>query len=351
MPADCNLTWERADSFVDRQINREKLHVWPFRTSYPIDVRFLILDRSRGIPLHRPDHLEVVIFESGELGYEVENSTCTLKKNDIIVVGNRLHHRCLPLRTSQPAARSVVLSFLPQTVHSGAPLGDDVQYLMPFSLDGPSVPNVIPAKVGLSREILDLVDRIRQELPGASERSRLAIRTYLKMVLLALVNHCLESGPSRESFQRRREAVERLTPVFEYLQDHYDEPVRVNEAARLCAVSSCCFMNLFKEVTGESFVAYLNHYRVARSQALLAGTGKSISEISLETGFCTQSYFGAVFRRVTGMTPLAYRLEHAGAALSGSDQTAVRPPSTVKIPPTQYSESSEARKSAIPAIS
>jgi hypothetical protein len=32
-----------------------------------------------------PDHLEVVVFESGELGYEVENKTCVLGKNDVII--------------------------------------------------------------------------------------------------------------------------------------------------------------------------------------------------------------------------------------------------------------------------
>jgi AraC-like DNA-binding protein len=333
MRAEGNLKWERADWFVDRQISPEKLHVWPFANAYPVDVRFLILDRRHGVPLHRPDHLEVVIFESGELGYEVENSTCRVAKNDIVVVGNRLRHRCLPLRTSQPEARTVVLSFLPQTVHSGTPLRDDVQYLMPFSLNGPLVPNVIPAKAGLSREILDLIERIRQELPAESELSRLSIRTYLKMILLAVLNHCSETGQARDAFDRRRESVERLAPIFEYLEQHYDEPVRVSDAARLCAVSSCCFMNLIKEVTGQSFVAYLNHYRVAKAQGLLVGTSKAISAISLETGFCTQSYFGVVFRRVTGMTPLEYRLLYTGE-VSGH-QTAVSPPSTVKIPPTQ----------------
>jgi AraC family transcriptional regulator, transcriptional activator of pobA len=335
MVADRKLKWERADSFVDRQINPEKFHVWPFGNSYPVDVRFLILDRRHDVPLHRPDHLEVVVFESGEMGYEVENSTCTVAKKDIIVVGDRLRHRCLRLRASQAEVRLVVLSFLPQTVHCGAPLGDDIQYLMPFSLKGPSVPNVIPGKTGLSREILDLVERIRPELPGASERSRLAIRTYLKMILLALVNYCSEIGEAREVFDRQREAVGRLTPIFEHLQQHYDEPIRVNHAARLCAASSCCFMNLFKEVTGQSFVGYLNRYRVAKAQSLLAATNKAISEISLETGFCNQSYFGVVFRRVTGMTPLAYRLQNEGSALPGSLQTAVSPPSTVKMPPTQ----------------
>jgi AraC family transcriptional regulator, transcriptional activator of pobA len=335
MVADCKLKWERADSFVDRQINAEKSHVWPFGNSYPVDVRFLILDRRRDIPLHRPDHLEVVIFESGELAYEVEDSTCTVAKKDVLVVGDRLRHRCLRLGASQPQARFVVLSFLPQTVHCGTPLGDDIQYLMPFSLKGPSVPNVIPGKTGLSREILDLIERIRPELPGASERSRLAIRTYLKMILLALVNYCSEIGETREVFDRHRDAVGRLAPIFEHLQKHYDEPIRVNDAARLCAASSCCFMNLFKEVTGQSFVAYLNRYRVAKAQSLLAATNKAISEISLETGFCNQSYFGAVFRRITGMTPLAYRLHDAGTALPGNFQTAVSPPSTVKMPPTQ----------------
>jgi AraC-like DNA-binding protein len=130
-----------------------------------------------------------------------------------------------------------------------------------------------------------------------------------------------------EAFGRRREAVDRLAPIFDYLKQHYDEPVRVKDAARLCAVSSCCFMSLFKEVTGLSFVAYLNHYRVAKAQGLLAASSKPISAIGMETGFCTQSYFGMVFRKVTGMTPLDYRVQ--------AGQTAVSPPSTVKIPPMQ----------------
>jgi transcriptional regulator GlxA family with amidase domain len=191
-------------------------------------------------------------------------------------------------------------------------MGDDFQYLMPFSMNGPAVPNVIPAKAGLSREVLDLIERIRTQMPGTTEQSRLAIRTYLKMILLGLVGHCSENGQAREAFSRQREATERLSPIFEHLQKHYDEPIRVNDAARLCAVSTCCFMNLFKDLTGQSFVAYLNHYRVGQAQGLLASTTKSISEVSLETGFCTQSYFGMVFRRVTGMTPLAYRMQYAG---------------------------------------
>ena len=318
MRAESGVTWERVDSFVDRQINAEKSHVWPFAHSYPIDVRFLILDRRHDVPMHRPDHLEVVIFESGELGYEVEDRTCMVRKNDIIVVGDRIRHRCLPLGASQREARSVVLSFRPNLIHSGAPLGDDVQYLMPFTLLDSSFPNVIPAGTGLSREIFDFIERIRGELPGDSERSRLAIKTYLKMILLALVNHYAEHGATRQVLFQQQSNVRRLAPLLEHVEQHYDEPIRVNDAARLCAMSDCCFMHLFKELTGQSFVAYLNRFRVARAQELLAATDRAISEISLESGFCNQSYFGVIFRRITGMTPLEYRMQHNGAKLRAS---------------------------------
>ena len=307
-----HLEWEQADSFVGRQISRECLHVWPFQTSYPIDVRFLILDRSNPVPVHRPDHLEIVVFESGKLGYEVGSNRCEVGKNDVLVVGDRIRHRCLPLNASHTQARTVVLSFLPQAVHQGAPLGDDFQYLMPFSTYGAVVPNVIPARAGLSRKILDLFEHIRGEIPLETVQSRLAIRTYMKVILLMLVEHCSEYSDARIAFRRQNEARERIAPVFEHLHRHYDEPIRVTEMARLCALSVCCFMNLFKEVTGQSFVAYLNGFRVVKAQALLSSTDKPLSEISLEAGFCTQSYFGMVFRRITGMTPLAYRLQSAG---------------------------------------
>ena len=54
-------------------------------------------------------------------------------------------------------------------------------------------------------------------------------------------------------------------------------------------------------------MAYLNHCRIERAQALLVTSDRPMSEISQETGFCDQSYFGTVFRRLAGMTPAAYR--------------------------------------------
>jgi AraC-like DNA-binding protein len=72
-------------------------------------------------------------------------------------------------------------------------------------------------------------------------------------------------------------------------------------------MSTSYFMRFFREVTGESFHSYLNRFRVAKAQWLLASSATSISEVSREVGFCDQSHFTMVFRKLCQMTPLAYK--------------------------------------------
>lgn len=67
------------------------------------------------------------------------------------------------------------------------------------------------------------------------------------------------------------------------------------------------FMHLFKLSTGQSFIGYLNRLRIAHAQVLLTSTRRPLSEIAQEVGFCDQSYFGALFRRFVGVTPLKWR--------------------------------------------
>jgi AraC-like DNA-binding protein len=309
------IVWEGVSSLVDRQINSENVHVWPFPRSCPVDVRFLILNRHDEVPMHRPDHLEVAVYEWGELGYEVENRSCRLRKNDVVVVGNRFRHRSPPVGNSRRESREVVLSFQPSLIDPGSQLGDDLKYLMPFKLPDPSLPNVISGRAEFAREIRDFMGRIHAELPGTTERSRLAIKTYVKMILMTLVNYYSELNTTRGSLLLQESNLRRLVPVLDYIEQHYHEPIRVSDAARRCAMSDGCFMHFFKEVTDLSFVAYLNRFRVARAQNLLASTNKTTVEIGLESGFCNQSYFGVIFRRYTGMTPLKYRLQHSKARL------------------------------------
>jgi len=165
----------------------------------------------------------------------------------------------------------------------------------------------VQASTGVPRQVLELMLGIQSELPAMTPRARLAVKTYLKMVLMLLVNQYAAYAGTIETFRRQERALDRLRPLFRFIGDNLGSPVQVRQASRMCGMSESHFMNFFKQVTGLSFVAYLNHFRVEQAQKLLAQSEDSMASISQQVGFCDQSYFGTVFRKIAGMTPASYR--------------------------------------------
>jgi AraC family transcriptional regulator, transcriptional activator of pobA len=307
------LKWEPVEDIVERHINPDRRHLWPFERSFPVDVRFLRLNRNHDVPLHHPDHLEIVCIESGEIGYEVGSSRHLLRTGDLIIVGGGIWHRCLRTESMNSEIHGLVLSFLPDLVLPSSGIGEDMNYLLPFNATAFGLRNIIPSESGVAVEISSFIRRIRSELPAGSNRARLAVRTYLKLILMLVLNHFADSVETRAIMNRGHDRLERLMPLFEHIDSHSGEPIRVGDAARISAMTVPYFMHFFRKSTGRTFIGYLNSFRVARAQSLLSSTDKSIVDISYETGFCNQSYFGVIFRRVAGMTPLDYRRRSRGS--------------------------------------
>ena len=305
-PTERELHWESALRVIEPQITNQGLHVWPFNPSFPVDVRFFLLNRQREIPLVRPDHLEVIYIESGEVVYESREGQCLLKKGDIVVVGDSVSHRCRK-SVGSSLKRAAVLLFLPELILDSASRAEALKYLMPFEPGECAFPKVLAGTTRTSVQIFDLIQRISVELPRASECSRLAIKAYLKMILVLLANHFLDARLRPQSTLVEQPSVLRLDAVLTLVENRYPSPLTVEEAADLAGLTRWQFMRLFKRVMGQSFITYLHHFRVDKAQELLASTGKSIVDVSLETGFCDQSYFGMVFRKYAHMTPLRYR--------------------------------------------
>jgi AraC-like DNA-binding protein len=299
------LKWESALRVIEPQITNQGRHVWPFNPSFPVDVRFFLLNRQRDIPLVRPDHLEIIYIESGEVVYESRNGQCLLKKGDIVVVGDSVSHRCRK-SVGSSLRRAAVLLFLPELILDDAAGAERLKYLMPFEIGECAFPNVLAGSTTTSVQVFDLIQRISSELPRTSERSRLVIKTYLKMILALLANHFLNARPISPAILDGT-SVPRLQAVLRLVENRYPSALTVEEAANIAGLSRWQFMRLFKRAMGESFISYLHHFRIGKAQDLLASTGKSIVDVSFETGFCDQSYFGLIFRKYAHMTPLGYR--------------------------------------------
>lgn len=289
---------------IEPQINAKGIHVWPFDPFFPVDVRLFSNGRNPKVRMNRHDYFEVIYLLAGSAELRIQDRSLPFNTGDVSIVGSTLYHRVEP-RVS-PRFTVAALFFEPDVIRGdGGP--DSNGYLTPFLQQDAQFPHVIPAKAGIPEEIFGLMQRIRAALPTNAPLPRLAAKTYLKSVLLLLAQWYASYAGTIRTFERQEKALARLQPLFSHVEAHFDEPIRLERASRICGMSVSHFINFFKNATGQSFLSYLNHFRVERAQALLASSDKSLTVISQETGFCDQSYFGMIFRRLVGMTPSAYR--------------------------------------------
>jgi AraC-like DNA-binding protein/mannose-6-phosphate isomerase-like protein (cupin superfamily) len=304
-----SANWRQSDQFrlLQPQINAQRVHVWPFDEKVPIELHLLEGDWNRTVSKNRHDYFEIFVVCSGATSFIVEDRHLPMQPGDMAIVGSTLHHstQCPPLAR----ARIGALYFDPNFI-SGDGMAFGTEYLAPFLDQDPGFPHVVPAATGLPHKILDLMEMIQEEMPGSSTLARLAIKTYLKMILILLVKQYATYASGVDSFRQQQHALESLQRFFEFLPGHFGDMIYAPDAARMCDLSEAEFAAYLRQLTGCSFRGYLNQYRVERAQAALAETNHPISEIAQEMGFCDQSYFGAVFREFTGITPLAYRHQH-----------------------------------------
>ena len=321
MRAEFEFNWEMDFPVIEPQINAQGVHVWPFDHSFPVDIRFFECSQLHGVRMNRHDYLELVYIYSGEPSFQILDRFYTLGGGDLLLIGNTLYHRQLA-RTDGVKDRVVILIFKPELIRTASDNGDGIEYLMPFYSQNSEFPHVIPAETTVPARIFELIKEMVAEFPATTNRARLAVKTYLKMALVLIVNHYADYLGTQKTFHNKEQAFKRLRPLFDWIDHHYADPITVDDAAKICAMSTSYFMRFFKQVTGQSFLSYLNHFRIAKAQVLLATTDKSISEIGQEIGFCDQSYFGMVFRKLVHTTPLCYRRQFVKPVpvdLSGGD--------------------------------
>lgn len=102
----------------------------------------------------------------------------------------------------------------------------------------------------------------------------------------------------------------RMGTIYEYVQQHYQDKVYVEDVAALVHLSTPAFCRYFKKHTRMTFTDFVNQYRISQARTLLL-RDSSISAVSDASGFQNISHFNKLFKKSTGDTPSAFRKKYA----------------------------------------
>ena len=98
-----------------------------------------------------------------------------------------------------------------------------------------------------------------------------------------------------------------IDKVCNYVNNHFNETVTVDDMANMIGYSTYYFMKLFKEYLGMSFVDYITNIRMEKAKHLLLTTDMTVSEICFYVGYNDPNYFTRIFKKIETLTPREYK--------------------------------------------
>ena len=98
-----------------------------------------------------------------------------------------------------------------------------------------------------------------------------------------------------------------LLRVLVHIQQHLDEPVELEELARLACLSPHHFHHVFTGMLSESLASHVRRLRLERAAARLKLTNTTVVQIAFEAGYGTHEAFSRAFRKNFALSPIQFR--------------------------------------------
>lgn len=97
-----------------------------------------------------------------------------------------------------------------------------------------------------------------------------------------------------------------LLQTKNYMEQHFDEPLSVDQLAMMANISPKYFVDLFKKTYGQSAMDYLTDLRINRAKRYLVESDYLLREIAQKVGYSDEFYFSRKFKKEVGVSPSAY---------------------------------------------
>ena len=260
-------------------------------------------DEAENYPPHWHTPFELIMPTSNVYLVHCGNKEYTLREGDLIVICPGIVHELFAPGTG---ARIIFQPTLPTIAAS--------ELDMLISMISPAIlitPETHP-------QIYDRIHRLMLEIrdeyllpPFFTESS---IYSKFMEILVLIGRHHAEAV--RQNFtagnSKQQEYMDKFIFICNYINEHYTEPLTLDEMASMAGFSKYHFTRLFKQYADISFYKYLNQKRIAYAKTLLIDKELSVLEVSLRCGFSNLSAFLRMFKQLVGCTPSELRKMYDG---------------------------------------
>lgn len=247
---------------------------------------------------HRHTFTELSLVAGGPVAFEHDGGEATLQEGEYFLMPAFTPHRWRVLN------QSTILHGFMLTVRPAAERADSLVPRLPDAAAhlGFRLPSEPSAEAALRQAEEESRRGDALGVVAAAACIRLALALLFRPIVAAVPSEASPSHPDAPAALPL--ALER---AVDFIVDHMADPLDVAAVARHVHLSRRQLDRLFDATFGVPAGAFLQHTRLQRARYLVGGTDLTIKEIAYACGFTDPNYFGRVFRKRYGASPVAYR--------------------------------------------
>ncbi len=145
-------------------------------------------------------------------------------------------------------------------------------------------------------------------LPTPTLGGEQLIKNYLEIFLINLLREQTETEKGNSTFLPWKElSTKPIDDVTAILKENIYSTLTIEDICKKTAYSKAYLFRIFKAKTGKTIMAYFTELKIKQAKQLLRENDLSVKEISEKLAFSTPDYFTKTFKRITRLTPLAYK--------------------------------------------
>ncbi len=95
--------------------------------------------------------------------------------------------------------------------------------------------------------------------------------------------------------------------AIDFIYENYDKEITLDDIAEMLHLNKSYLSKKFKQVSGFGFKEYLTYVRIKNAEKFLLDSDYSITTIATKCGFTDSNYFGDIFKKINGTSPMNFR--------------------------------------------
>ncbi|NQX47946.1 AraC family transcriptional regulator [Paenibacillus tritici] len=281
----------------------------PIRKHFGNELPFtLLLDYKetkspqRELPDHQHDWYEIIYVYGGKGSFFIDQTFYEMRQGDVIVVPGNTVHRGFP-DNEEPVTSSAVF-FSPGLILN-QPYSESYAYLKLFDAAKQNKQykyTLSPEHAGIVQNDIDAIHNEREQ--NRTDGGQ-ALTLLLHLTLLHLNRYCLPqtAGPLTSNTL----LPDWFREALSYINDHLNQPLELSSLAGRAAISPAHFSRVFKQRLGMNVTDYIATKRIFAAKDSLLQSSGTIEQIAMACGFESMPHFYRTFKKITTVTPAAYR--------------------------------------------